>query len=255
MANLPLERRNGRGERLARVLDLPPPFRLVALREAGDAVAHAAAHAGELGAGTLVFVGRFDLAEFAVVLEPEEPLAAVRGVFYAGMVALVDGLAALAPPETPIAIEWPDALHIDGGLVGGGRLAWPAGAAEDSVPEWLVFGAAIRIVSMSRDGPGLHPLSTALADEGFGDIGADRLVEGFARHLMAALDRWQEAGFAPIAADYRARLRPERGVRRSLAPNGDLLIEHAGRPVARRQLRPALESPSWLDPRTGGPRR
>src|SRR5437870_13123333 len=130
MANIPLERRNGRGERPARALDLPPPFRLVALREAGDAAAHAASHAGELGAGTLVFVGRFDLAEFAVVLEPEEPLAGARRVVYAGMAALVDALAALAPPETPIAIDWPDAVCVDGGLVGGGRLAWPAGAGE-----------------------------------------------------------------------------------------------------------------------------
>src|SRR5216684_1192888 len=110
MANIPLERRNGMRERSARALDLPPPFRLVALREAGDAVAHARERAGELGAGTLVFVGRFDLAEFAVVLEPEEPLAAARLVFYGGMAALVDALAALAPPETPIAIEWPDAI-------------------------------------------------------------------------------------------------------------------------------------------------
>ena len=56
-------------------LDLPPGFRTVFLREVGDAFAHAKAHAPELGAGTLVFVGRFDLAEFAVVLEPDEPLA------------------------------------------------------------------------------------------------------------------------------------------------------------------------------------
>src|SRR5947209_14057157 len=117
MVNIPLERRNGRREPSARALDLPPPFRLVALREAGDAVAHALRHAAELGAGTLVFVGRFDLAEFAVVLEPEEPLALARRVFYAGMVALVDTLAALAPPETPIAIDWPDAVYIDGGVV------------------------------------------------------------------------------------------------------------------------------------------
>jgi biotin-(acetyl-CoA carboxylase) ligase len=254
MANMPLERRNGRRERSARALDLPPPFRLVALREAGDAVAHASRHAGELGAGTLVFVGRFDLAEFAVVLEPEEPLAAARRVFYAGMAAVVDALAVLAPPETPIAIEWPGAIYIDGGLVGGGRLAWPDRGAENTVPDWLVFGAAIRMVSMSRDGPELHPLSTALADEGFGDIGAERLVEGFARHLMATLDRWQEDAFAPVAADYLARLRPERGVRRSLDANGDLLTERAGRPPTIRQLRSALASPSWLDPQTGGPR-
>src|SRR5712691_4000111 len=254
MEIMPLERRNGRRERAARTLDLPPPFRLVALREAGDAVAHAARHAGELGAGTLVFVGRFDLAEFAIVLEPEQPLAAARRVFYAGMVALVDALAARAPPEIPIAIDWPDAIIIDGGLVGGGRLGWPDRAAEDAVPDWLVFGAAIRIVSMTRDGPGLHPLSTALADEGFGDIGAERLVEGFARHLMVALDRWQEAAFAPLAADYLARLRPEPGLRRSLPANGDLVVERTGQPAASLQLRPALESPSWLDPQTGGPR-
>src|SRR5262245_39389354 len=47
-------------------LDLPPPFRLVTLREVGDAFAHAKAVAASEGAGTLVHVGRFDLAEFAV---------------------------------------------------------------------------------------------------------------------------------------------------------------------------------------------
>ena len=68
------------------------------------------------------------------------------------MVALGDALAALAPPEKPIVIEWPDAICVDGGLVGGGRLAWPEHADERAVPDWLVFGAAIRIVSMSRGG-------------------------------------------------------------------------------------------------------
>src|SRR5438132_14220986 len=72
----------------ARTLDLPPPFRLVILREVGDAFAHAWAHAAELGAGTLVFVGRFDLVEFAVVLEPDEPLASARRLFHPGMVAV-----------------------------------------------------------------------------------------------------------------------------------------------------------------------
>ena len=59
----------------------------------------------ELGAGTLVYVGRFDLAEFAVVLEPDEPLRTARRAFYAGMAALADALAAHAPPEKPIAVR------------------------------------------------------------------------------------------------------------------------------------------------------
>ena len=87
----------------------------------------------ERGAGTLVYVGRFDLAEFALVLEPEEPLRAARRAFYAGMAALADALAATAPPETAINIEWPDALYVNWGLVGGGRLAWPKRAREDEV--------------------------------------------------------------------------------------------------------------------------
>src|SRR5690242_17917590 len=104
-SQMPLEKRNRMRQPAARTLSLPPPFRVIVLREVGDAFAHACAHAPELGAGGLVFVGRFDLAEFAVVLEPEEPLASARLAFYAGMIALCDTLAALAPPEKPIAVE------------------------------------------------------------------------------------------------------------------------------------------------------
>ncbi len=239
----------------ARTLDLPPPFRLVVLREVGDAFAHACAHAGELGAGTLVFVGRFDLAEFAefaVVLEPDEPLAVARLAFYTGMVALVDALAARAPPEKPITIEWPDAIRVDCGHVGGGRLGWPDGSEEAAVPEWLVFGAMIRTVSVPRAGTKLHPLATALAEEGFDDASAERLAEGFARHLMAAIARWQESGFAPLAGEYLAKLAPAK-LRRNLAPNGDLLIYEDDAAVESRSLELALRAPSWLDPVTRAP--
>jgi biotin-(acetyl-CoA carboxylase) ligase len=247
--------RRGRISKLnARTLDLPPPYQLVVLREVGDAFAHACAHAAELGAGTLVFVGRFDLAEFAVVLEPEEPLASARRAFYACMVALGDALAGPAPPEKPIVIKWPDAVYVDRGLIGGGRLAWPDDADERAVPDWLVFGAAIRTVSLSPEESGLYSPSTALAEEGFGDVSAERLVEGFARHLMVALDRWQEGGFSPIANEYISKLEPESGVHRDIAENGDLGVRRAGELIECQKLLPALQVPSWLDPRTGGPR-
>ncbi|MGB7258194.1 MAG: biotin/lipoate--protein ligase family protein [Pseudolabrys sp.] len=235
-------------------LALPPPFTLVTLREVGDAFAHATAVATEQGAGTLVYVGRFDLAEFAVVLEPDEPLRQARRSFYAGMVALADALVAHAPPETPLDIVWPDTLRINGGIVGGGRLAWPRGANEDKPPAWLVFGAMIRTVSMNTE-PGLTPLSTALEEEGFTDFTAARLLESFARHLMLATDSWQERGFAAVAHDYLARLTKENGVRRDVDDDGDLLIRRMGKvDVERNKLVPALGKPAWLDPKTGGPR-
>src|SRR6516162_2203242 len=145
----------------APTLDLPPSFRLVSLREVGDAFARAQEIAPDEGAGTLVWVGRFDLVEFAVVLEPDEPLRAARRALYAGMAALADALAVHAPPEKPIAFDWPDAIRVDGGLVGGGRLAWPSGAQEDLRPDWLVFGAMIRTVAMGEEEPGLRPLAAA----------------------------------------------------------------------------------------------
>jgi len=185
------------------------------------------------------------------VLEPEEPLAEARCVFYAGMVALGDALAAYAPPEKLIAIEWPDAIRVDGGLVGGGRLAWADGADDGAVPDWLVFGATIRTDWPRSDDSGRHRTATVVAEEGFRDAGPERIAERFARHLMAKTDLWQEAGFAPIAKQYLARLRPERGVYREIGDNGDLRLRAPGKPVESRALIAALRRPSWLEPASG----
>lgn len=240
---------------LATELDLPPLFSAVRLREVGDAFAHAISIAGEAGAGTLVYVGRFDLAEFALVLEPEEPLRSARRAFYAGMTALAEALAAHAQPDTSIAIEWPDSLLVNQGLVGGGRLAWPHDIAEDQTPEWLVFGGMIRTVSMSGLEPGLNPLVTALEEEGFTDVLSSQLVESFARNFMRTVDAWQESGFGAVAKSYIERLPREQGVRRDIDENGDLMLRRMGKvDVARRKLLPKLAQPAWFDPTTRGPR-
>jgi hypothetical protein len=238
----------------ATALDLPPGFRPVMLREVGDAFAHARANAAELGAGALIFVGRFDLAEFAVVLEPDEPLRTARRAFYAGMAALTDALIAHAPPEKTIACAWPDAVTVDGGLIGGAQFAWAEGP-EDRPPDWLVFGGMVRTVSMAEGDPGLRPLSTAIEDEGFDEVGSAGVVESFARHLMVQIDAWREFGFQRIARTYLSRLEAEKSVRRDIDDNGDLLVRRMGGAKAeRRPLVAALAKPSWLDPATRGPR-
>ena len=249
---MPLQTRAGP---LTGDLILPPPFTLVRLRELGDAFAHAISIAAERGAGTLVYVGRFDLAEFAVVLEPEEPLRQARRVFYAGMAALADALTAQAQPETAIAIDWPDSISVNGGMVGGGRLAWPQRVGEDETPPWLVFGAMIRTVSMTGAEPGLNPLVTALEEEGFSDAMSDQVVESFTRHFMVAIDAWQERGFGAVARSYLERLPVEQGLRRDIDENGDLLIRRMGKAEVERQpLVARLAKPAWFDPAAKGPR-
>ena len=238
----------------ATTLDLPPAFRLVTLREVGDAFVYARTNAVQLGAGTLVFVGRFDLAEFAVVLEPDEPLRTARRAFYAGMAALTDALVAQAPPEKPITCVWPDTINVDGGLVGGAQFAWSDGP-EDEPPDWLVFGGMIRIVSMAEGEPGLRHLSTAIGDEGFDEAGAADLVGSFARHLMMHIDAWQEFGFTMPARTYLSRLQQEKGTRGNIDDNGDLLVRRMGKvDFERRPLIAALAKTNWLNPATRGPK-
>ena len=147
-------------------------------------------------------------------------------------------------------------MRVDGGLVGGVRLAWPQGADERAPPEWLVLGAMIRTVSLGDEEAGVRPLSSALEEEGFDDLGSGALVESFARHLMVAIDTWQEQGFGEVAKSYLARLSLEKGLRRDIDVSGDLLVRRMGKAeTERRSLVQALAEPSWLDPATGGPRR
>ena len=235
-------------------LELPPVYDLVVLREAGDAFAHACAVAEEQGAGTLVWVRRHDVAEFAVVLEPEEPLAGARRAVYAGMNALADVLSAYAPPEQPISFAWPDTIQVDGVTVGGGRLGWPSGAAEDAVPHWLVFSGMIRTSVVHGEEPGLRPFSGGLDELGFEAVAAADIVEGFSRHLMAGFHDWSQAGFVSVEARWLARLAGD-CVHARLADNGDLLISATSdrSPSERRSLVTALAAPSWLDPAAGMP--
>src|SRR5262245_3165657 len=239
---------------MSEILDLPPPYRLVALREAGDAFAHATAIAADAGAGTLVWVRRFDVAEFAIVLEPEETLAEARRVFFAGMNALADAVAAHCAPEKPVAFDWPDAIRLDGGLIGGGRLAWPESAREDAAPDWLVFGGALRTVLVGIAEPGVAIGATSLGEEGE-EVDAATLGSSAARSLMREIDSWLELGARPSAARYLRRLAiGKAGELREIDERGDLLVRlHGARAPERRALAPALAAPSWLDPKTGMP--
>jgi hypothetical protein len=108
---------------------------------------------------------------------------------------------------------------------------------------------------MSGAEAGLNPFATALDEEGFGEAGSDRVLEGFARHLMMAIDHMREGGgFSVIAKEYISKLEPESGGRLQIEQNGDLVIRRNGKLVEHRALLPRLKIPAWLDPETGAPR-
>jgi hypothetical protein len=216
--------------------ELPSVFTpVVPLREGGDAMARARALAPQHGAGTLAWVRSAGRIEAAVVLEPEQPLAAARPALYAAASALADALAAFGPPEVPLTFRWPAQVFVNGGQVGEARLAWPDGTAEDAVPDWIVVGVEARLMFPQgwEPGHGLH--QTALAEEGWDLAEATNaeLTAGWARHLMANLAEWQRTGigggFPRLAERFLARLEQDartEGGRRGLDPaTGDLVVE------------------------------
>lgn len=242
------------GLRMDEDFDLPPPFDVIRLREREDAFAVACVRAEERGAGSLFTVGRFDLLEFAVVLEPDEPLRTARRAFFVCMNALADAIGANAPPQKPVSFAWPDVVRFDEARLGGARLGWPADCAEDDVPAWLVFAPMLIASKMLGDEAGFTPETTALDEEEL-DGGAPFLAS-FARHLMFGMDLWAARGFAPIAETYLASLKRDRaGDTLRLDENGDLLI---GNPVRkgeeRHPLLAGLAKADWFDPAKGAPR-
>ncbi len=238
----------------ADTLLLPPLFTLVTLREAGDAFGHACAIAPEAGAGTLVWVRRFDLVEFAVVLEPEETLPGALCAAFVGMNAMADTLAAHCPPEKEVEFGWPLTLRFNHGRIGGGRLAAAPGAPDGATPDWLVFGGILIADSLDPQAPGATPETTSLVEEGFTDVEAPQLVESFARHLMAGFHDWSDRGFRSVARRYLERLSgAEPGVRRGIDVNGDLLVRR-GDATERLALRPGLDGADWYDAERREPR-
>jgi hypothetical protein len=232
-------------------LSLPPVYRLKTLREAGDAFQTAIASANE-GAGFLTWARRFHIADFAVVLEPEQALKEARLVFYAGMNALFDTLSVYAPPEKPIAFEWPDTILVDGGIVGGARLAWPSGAREDEPPPWLVLGAKIRLKARTVEDPGRWARGTSLDMEGFEDFSVQMLIESFSRHFMAILHDMEGDGVRPEIERFLQRLDSKNWHGAVITGEGDCLIrqEQGGE---RRDFLAGLAQPAWRDQQTGEP--
>ncbi|MHB2168195.1 biotin/lipoate--protein ligase family protein [Alsobacter sp. R-9] len=226
---------------------LPPLFTLVTLREVGDAFAHACAIAPDAGAGTLVWVRRYDIVEVAVVLEPEEALPGALCAAFVGMNALADTLAAHCPPEKEVEIGWPVTLRFNRARIGGGRLAVAPGAGDGDVPDWLVFGGMLIADSLDPTAPGRTPETTSLFEEGFADVETPRMVESFARHLMAGFHTWSERGFRHVARTYLERLQgAEPGVRRGIDVNGDLLLRRC-EDTQRVPLRSLVDGSEWYD--------
>ena len=150
------------------------------------------------------------------------------------MNALADAIAAHCPPEREVSFDWPDAIRFDAGLLGGGRLGWPAECTEDDIPAWLVFGVILRAADMAHVPEVQAASGVSLLSEGFEMVDTDAIIESFTRHLMTAFDRWKERGFEAIARDYLERL-PSARPASAAASTSTAIFWSPGLPAAERR--------------------
>ena len=206
----------------------------------------------ELGPGTLIFVGRLDLAEIG--LKSEEVLMSARRSFYAGMTALPDALSALNRPRRRSRSNGRTGLRsVTASLV-----------AVVSAGRRLQRRRAARLARLRRrHSPRFDeewrrgaPSAVVLARR----RGVRECRSGTPRRRLCSPSHGGSrppAGgdFVAIAQSYLARLRPERGIRRAIEASGNLRVERLSEPVECLDLRAALAAPSWLDRETKRPRR
>jgi BirA family transcriptional regulator, biotin operon repressor / biotin---[acetyl-CoA-carboxylase] ligase len=182
----------------------PPLFTGHAVKAPQTAVAEACRRAaiGELGAGDLVWSRNTAQVECALVLEPDVTLTRACQMAALGMVAVVETLGHLGPPQMPIGLRWPDTLLIDGAAAGSVRL-WAAQSAPDKVPSWLVLAITLTLTAPANAGePGDRLATTSLYDEGAGEITRTAVIEALATRLLAWLHTWGQDGFRPIHSQW-----------------------------------------------------
>ena len=188
-------------------LSLPPIYDQLAVAADEDPFALACRRAEGGGAEALfVWSDTPARAAAAVVLAPDRPAAEAIKAVYVATVGLGDALGALVPPAVPVLFVWPDGIELDGGLIGGVRLARSDRADRDGAPAWGVIGLDLAVRSDPGTGaPGDRPDRTTLHDEGCGDVDAQAVLEGFARHFLHWVNRWQHDGFDAVEASWLSR--------------------------------------------------
>ena len=189
--------------------DFPPLYRPFAVTLEIDPFERCVSVAAD-GAepGTLLWSIGQEACECAIALAPEQSLEASLPVALVAMLGLGDALGSIAPPVVAVTFGWPDRIEVNGGVIGGVRMAHAPTVSPAQVPDWLVVGFGVAVRGPWGDGngePGDDLYRTTLAEEGCADIGTVDLLEAFARHFLAWLHRWQEDGVGPILQAWMAR--------------------------------------------------
>lgn len=200
------------------------------------------ARQGKFSAGDLCWSMAETHARGAIILEPECSLSRSLQMAPLLMVAIGDALGAIGPPNLALMYRWPSTLLVNGGEVGEVFLHAPEDTGLGDIPDFIVLGfsVAMSLPSEVFDAPGLARNTTALFEEGCGDLDRTQVLEAVARHFLSWVDTWEHDGFGAAHADFRGRMQPADNVALQIGPvkyngrmigideDGGLLLDGAG---------------------------
>lgn len=186
---------------MSKALTFPPLLSGVAVTGGVDPFDKACAMAA-LGCdgGTVVHNVQADRLRAAIVFAPEVALEDAMAMLPVCGVGFQNSLGALAPPEVAVHLTWDGGIRVNGADCGRFRVR-AATPAPDKVPEWLVVGLEVAIMQIGSD-PGQNPNVTALYDEGCAEVEPCQLLESWARHTLAWINRWSDEGNAPLHSEW-----------------------------------------------------
>jgi biotin-(acetyl-CoA carboxylase) ligase len=237
---------------------MPPLFRALAVTPDIDPFERALQVATEgAEAGTVLWSIGQDRCQAAVVLAPEHPLEDSLPIVLVAMLGLGDALGALLPPVVALTFGWPDRIEINGGLVGGVRLASERTEKPSDVPDWMVVGYGLAAQGRPEDAePGHRAGHTTFADEGC-EVACIDLVEHFSRHFLSWINRWQQDGVAPVRQAWLSRAaglsssievasgqHRKQGIFTGLTDTGSIRLMRNGI-TQTVSLEEAMKAPSW----------
>lgn len=128
-----------------------------------------------------------------VILRPEYPAVIVFQLNYVAAISLGLAIADLVSPMTELRYRWPNAVLLNDAKVGG--IVLEPGPTLAGAPEWLLLGLTANV--KNYPGAAGHGVTSLLA-EGSDKVSAADVLEGFSRYFLSWINRWADAGFAPV---------------------------------------------------------
>lgn len=195
---------------------LPPGFRLVML-DTVDSTNHEARRRAEAGAahGTIVRAVRQTAGRarrgrswtsppgnlyMTLIVRLDCTAGEAAGFSFVTALALADTLAGLVPPMVAVGLKWPNDVLVNHRKISG--ILLESSARPDGGLDWMGIGVGVNVESFPDD---TETPATSLHFEGAGDVTADDVMLGFARHFLKWSDAWTRDGFEPIRTAWLAR--------------------------------------------------